>query len=149
MTSTKESLPINLITSYLSNGLLLVSSTASVHPPTGGCKSSTGFEPQLPWLLLVDHDHNHPGADICHSYTSSSDLPKLCLLSSRPICPSTDQPPFPRATQTQLIIFFTKTMFSFPHPQFLINKRLHLPIVTQALHLDVLLHVSLTFPKSS
>lgn len=51
----------------------------------------------------------------------------------------------PRATQTH--DFSTKTISSFLNPQFLINKRLHLHIVTQAIHLDVLLCVSLTFPS--
>lgn len=140
MTGTKESLPIHLITSYLSNGLLLVSSTvSSVHLPRGGRKGSTGLKPHLSWLLTPT-----PGLTSATSTPLAQTCPRW-LLSLRPICPCTDVLPFPWTTQTQLMIFLPQLFPPFLNPQFLINKRLHLHTVK--LYTWMSSCVSLTFPS--
>lgn len=60
-----------------------------------------------------------------------------------PLCPTTDPWPFPQAIQTQLMIFLPKPLPP-PNPS-ISNKQKASPPVTQALQLEMLFSVSLTF----
>lgn len=123
VTNTKECLPINLNTSYLSSLLLESSTGLTINSPTR--RWVQGFHRVQASTLMASHSHNlvdrdqsqgfcdHPQADVCNIYTSSSDLPNLCLQSSRLMCLTTDQLPFPQATQTQLMMLLPK---QFPPP---------------------------------
>lgn len=121
MTRTKESLPINWITSCLSNYLLLVSSTTATKKASRVPQGSS-----LTWLE-ASHSHNSPWSTMTtarapatpQGLTSAACTPlakRSPIYVSRaqdPLYPTPDQLPFPQATQTQLTLFLPKP---FPPP---------------------------------
>ena len=101
-------MPINWRTSVSTNYLLLVSSTAAIKE---GSRVPPGFKPQVARVFLLPE---HLQLRQARSMT-----PEL----KTHLCPTTDQLPSSRATQTQLT-FSTQTTSSSQNPEFLNKKRL-------------------------